>query len=254
MKVISVVNQKGGVGKTTSTVNLASAFSKDGKKTLMIDLDPQGNATTGLGVEKIDLKSSIYNVLIEDEDINNHILKDIRGNLDLLPAKIDLAGAEVELVGKMSRESRLKNRLEKLDADYDLVIIDCPPSLGLLTINALTASDYVIVPIQCEFYALEGVAQLLNTVNLVKQELNSKLEIAAILLTMFDKRINLSEEVANEVRDYFEEKVLKTVIPRNIKLTEAPSYGKTIDEYALNSAGAIAYSLAAKEVMDSGII
>lgn len=253
MAIISIVNQKGGVGKTTTAVNISSFLALENKKILLVDFDPQGNATTGIGIDKMELKNSVYDVLIEDVDIKEVIIKDVYPNLDILPAKIELAGAEVELVGKISRESRLKKNINKIKNEYDAVIIDCPPSLGLLTINALTASDYVIVPIQCEFYALEGLLQLLNTVDLVKNELNPILEIGGIILTMYDSRLKLSEEVMIEVKNYFKDKVFKNVIPRNIKLSEAPSYGKPIDKYDINSKGALAYQKVVKEVIEIGL-
>lgn len=253
MKIISILNQKGGVGKTTTTVNLSSYLAKMGKRVLLIDMDPQGNATTGTGIDKSELEKSIYELLLDDGEIKEVIINK-KENLNILPAKIDLAGAEIELVGKISRETRLKKKLEEVRDQYDVALIDCPPSLGLLTLNALTASDEIIIPIQCEFYALEGLSQLLNTIELVKRELNPKLNIAKILLTMYDKRLKLSEEVSSEIRTYFKNKVFEHVIPRNVKLTEAPSYGKTIDEYDENSKGAKAYSEIAKEVINSGII
>ncbi len=253
MSVISIVNQKGGVGKTTTAVNVSSYLALEGKKILLIDLDPQGNATTGIGLEKTALKHSIYNVIVEEQDIENAIVKDVKSNLDVLPAKIELAGAEVELVGKISRENRLKKSIKGIVDKYDAIVIDCPPSLGLLTINALTASENVIIPIQCEFYALEGLSQLLNTVELVKTELNYDLRIGGILLTMYDSRLKLSEEVVMEIRKYFNDKLFDTMIPRNIKLSEAPGYGKTIDQYAENSKGALAYKKVVKEVIDCGL-
>jgi chromosome partitioning protein len=254
MSVISIVNQKGGVGKTTTSVNLASILSELGKKVLIIDLDPQGNATTGVGIDKNTLEVSVYNMLVSGENIEKHIIKNIDDKLDIIPAKIDLAGAEVELVGKISRESRLKRAVDKVKDHYDAIIIDCAPSLGLLTINSLTASDYVIIPIQCEFYAMEGLAQLLNTIELVKEELNPGLEIAGILLTMYDARLKLSEEVAGEVKKYFGKKLFETIIPRNIKLSEAPSYGMPINKYDSSSRGAAAYREVAKEVITSGYV
>ena len=254
MKIISIVNQKGGVGKTTTAVNLASYIAKEGKKVLLVDLDPQGNATTGIGIDKAELQGSIYDVIVSEDSAELHIISGKYENLDILPSKIDLAGAEIELVGKISRESKLKKSLDKIKGEYDVVIIDCPPSLGLLTLNALNASDYVIIPIQCEFYALEGLTQLINTINLVKAELNPELEIAGILITMFDSRLKLSEEVEKEVRGYFKDKVFESIIPRNIKLSEAPSYGQPIDKYAENSKGAKAYHDVAKEVIKRGII
>ncbi|NLK63379.1 MAG: ParA family protein [Fusobacteria bacterium] len=253
MGIISIVNQKGGVGKTTTAVNVSSFLALQNKKVLLIDLDPQGNATTGLGIDKMGLDNSVYNVLIEDINIENVIIKNLYNNLDVLPAKIDLAGAEIELVGKMSREKKLKKSLDKIKSNYDVIIIDCPPSLGLLTINALSSSDSVIIPIQCEFYALEGLSQLLNTINIVKSELNPELEIGGIILTMFDQRIKLSEEVVKEVKNYFKDKVFETIIPRNVRLSESPSYGKPISEYDQKSKGALAYENVAKEVIKYGL-
>ena len=254
MNIISVVNQKGGVGKTTTTINLASYIAKKNKKVLLVDLDPQGNATTGIGIEKGELNNSIYDILLNDIEPEEVIIKTEYNNIDVIPAKIELAGAEVELVGKISREYKLKKSLNKIKGNYDLIIIDCPPSLGLLTLNALTASKNVIIPIQCEFYALEGVSQLLNTIDLVKEELNETLELGGIILTMYDSRLKLSEEVKLEVENYFKDKVFKTVIPRNIKLSEAPSYGRPIDKYDGNCRGAKAYENLAEEVIENGFI
>ena len=245
-KIVSVANQKGGVGKTTTAVNLSTILAKKGKKVLMIDTDPQGNATSGLGIDK-NTKFSVYDVLINDIDIENTIVSSIVKNLDVCPSNINLAGAEVELVSMMSREQRLKEKLESLKDKYDFIIIDCPPSLGLITLNAFTASNSVLIPVQCEYYALEGLGQLINTINLVKKHLNKSLIVEGALLTMFDIRTNLSNQVVKEVNRYFENKVYKTVIPRNVKLSEAPSYGMPISVYDPRSKGAKSYEKFTKE-------
>lgn len=247
-KVISVANQKGGVGKTTTAVNLSTILAKRGKKVLMIDTDPQGNATSGLGINK-DVKFSVYDVIINDIEIENTLKQTIVKNLELCPSNINLAGAEVELVSMMSREHRLKEKINSQKDKYDYIIIDCPPSLGLITLNAFTASDSVLIPVQCEYYALEGLGQLINTINLVKKHLNKNLTIEGALLTMFDIRTNLSNQVVKEVNKYFENKVYKTVIPRNVKLSEAPSYGMPITVYDPRSKGAKAYDKFAKELI-----
>lgn len=247
-KIISIANQKGGVGKTTTAINLSTVLAKKNKKTLLIDTDPQGNATSGVGIEK-DLEKSIYNVLIEETSINDAILKTNIKNLDICPSTINLAGAEVELVSMMSREMRLKEKLEEIKDEYDYIIIDCPPSLGLITLNGFTASNSVLIPVQCEYYALEGLGQLLNTVKLVKKHLNKNLEIEGALLTMFDTRTNLSKQVVDEVKGYFGDKVYKTVIPRNVKLSEAPSYGMPITVYDPRSKGAKCYDKLGKELI-----
>ena len=247
-KVISVANQKGGVGKTTSTINLSSIFAKKGKKVLIIDGDPQGNATSGLGVNK-KLKKSLYDVLINDVSISECLQKTTVKNLDICPCNIDLAGAEVELVSMISREKRLKDKLDLIKENYDYIFIDCPPSLGLLTLNALTASDYILVPVQCEYYALEGLTQLLNTVKLVKKHLNKDIVVLGAILTMYDARTNLSNEVVVEVRKFFKNHVFKTIIPRNVRLSEAPSYGMSIVEYDEKSKGAESYLALAKEIL-----
>ena len=240
-KIISVANQKGGVGKTTTTVNLSTILAKRGKNILLIDADPQGNATSGLGVTK-EVELSFYDVLIGETEIEETLQDTIIKNLKICPSNISLAGAEVQLVPMMSREQRLKTKLDKVKDKYDYILIDCPPSLGLITLNAFTASDSVLIPIQCEYFALEGLGQLLNTVNLVKKHLNKNLDIEGALLTMYDARTNLSNQVVKEVKKYFENKVYKTVIPRNVRLSEAPSYGMPITEYDPRSKGAKSYA------------
>ena len=247
-KVISVANQKGGVGKTTTTVNLSTLLAKKGKKVLLIDTDPQGNATSGLGVDK-DVELSVYDILVGDTTFEETVQETAIKNLKVCPSNISLAGAEVELVSMMSREQRLKAKLDLVKDQYDYILIDCPPSLGLITLNAFTASDSVLIPVQCEYFALEGLGQLLNTVNLVKKHLNKNLEIEGALLTMYDARTNLSNQVVKEVKKYFEEKVYKTVIPRNVRLSEAPSYGMPISLYDPRSKVAKAYEKFAKELL-----
>ena len=247
-KIISVANQKGGVGKTTTTVNLSTILAKKGKKVLLIDTDPQGNATSGLGVSK-DVELSVYDILIGDTEFDETLQETAIKNLKVCPSNISLAGAEVQLVSMMSREQRLKTKLDKIKDQYDYILIDCPPSLGLVTLNAFTASDSVLIPVQCEYFALEGLGQLLNTVNLVKKHLNKNLEIEGALLTMYDARTNLSNQVVKEVKKYFEDKVYKTVIPRNVRLSEAPSDGMPITVYDPRSKGAKAYEKFAKELL-----
>ena len=247
-KVVSIANQKGGVGKTTTAVNLSTILAKRGKKVLMIDTDPQGNATSGLGIDK-NVSFSVYDVIINDVEIVNTLKKTMIKNLDVCPSNINLAGAEVELVSMMSREQRLKEKIDNLKDNYDYIIIDCPPSLGLITLNAFTASDSVLIPVQCEYYALEGLGQLVNTINLVKKHLNRNLKVEGALLTMFDIRTNLSNQVVKEVNKYFENKVYKTVIPRNVKLSEAPSFGMPISVYDPKSKGAKAYDKFVKEFL-----
>ena len=247
-KIISVANQKGGVGKTTTTVNLSTILAKKGKKVLLIDTDPQGNATSGLGVSK-DVELSVYDILIGDTEFDETLQETAIKNLKVCPSNISLAGAEVQLVSMMSREQRLKTKLDKIKDQYDYILIDCPPSLGLVTLNAFTASDSVLIPVQCEYFALEGLGQLLNTVNLVKKHLNKNLEIEGALLTMYDARTNLSNQVVKEVKKYFEDKVYKTVIPRNVRLSEAPSYGMPITIYDPKSKGARSYEKFAKELL-----
>ena len=247
-KVISVANQKGGVGKTTTTINLSTFLAKKGKKVLLIDADPQGNATSGLGAEK-DVEYSTYDILVGETEIQDTLEKTVIKNLLVCPSNINLAGAEVELVSMMSREQRLKEKIDLIKDKFDYILIDCPPSLGLITLNAFTASDSVLIPVQCEYYALEGLGQLLNTVNLVKKHLNKELQVEGALLTMYDIRTNLSNQVVKEVKKYFGDKVYKTVIPRNVRLSEAPSYGMPITEYDPKSKGAKSYEKFTKEFL-----
>ena len=250
-RIIAIVNQKGGVGKTTTCINLSSCLAAKGEKVLVIDIDPQGNATSGLGINKRKLKQSIYDVLINDVDMNNVILKTDYDNLDICPSNIQLAGAEIELVAIMSREFRLKQAVEPIKDNYDYIIIDCPPSLGLLTVNAFACAHSVLVPIQCEYYALEGLSELTSTIKQVKKFLNKDLEIEGVLLTMFDARTNLSIQVVDEVKKYFPKKVYKTIIPRNVRLSEAPSFGQPIIVYDPKSRGAECYTELAEEVIEN---
>lgn len=251
-KIIAITNQKGGVGKTTTSVNLGACLAYIGKKVLLVDIDPQGNATSGVGIDKADVNQCIYDVLVDDVEVSDIIKQTNVENLRVIPATIQLAGAEIELVPTISREVRLKRALEDVKDHYDYVIIDCPPSLGLLTINALTASDAVIIPVQCEYYALEGLSQLLNTVRLVQKHLNHDLQIEGVLLTMLDARTNLGIQVIEEVKKYFQDKVYRTIIPRNIRLSEAPSHGEPIIIYDPKSRGAEVYLDLAKEVVTNG--
>ena len=237
-----------GVGKTTTSVNLSTILAKKGKKVLMMDADPQGNASSGLGVDK-EVEESVYDILVNDTEVQEVVKKTNIKNLDICPSNINLAGAEVELVSMMSREYRLKEKLDIIKNEYDYIIIDCPPSLGLITLNAFTASDSVLIPVQCEYYALEGLGQLINTINLVKKHLNKNIEIEGALLTMYDIRTNLSNQVVKEVKKYFNDKVYKNVIPRNVKLSEAPSYGMPITIYDPRSKGAKSYEKFAKEFL-----
>ena len=248
-RVIAITNQKGGVGKTTTSINLAAALANNNYRVLLIDMDPQANATQGIGIDRDNIELSTYNIIVEECDMKDVIVPSYIANLDVAPASIDLAGADLELANvKSGREQRLRNALNKVKKNYDYVIIDCPPALGLLNTNALTACDSVLIPVQCEYYALEGLTQLLNTVLLTQSVFNPKLTIEGILLTMLDQRTNLGVEVSQEVRKYFKEKVYKTVIPRNIKLSEAPSEGLAIFDYDNNSEGARSYREFAKEV------
>lgn len=249
VKVIAIANQKGGVGKTTTAVNLAACLAALDRKVLLVDSDPQGNATSGLGFDKRDIKQCIYDTLINDVSMQDVIKHTAYKNLDVVPATIQLAGAEIELVSLMNREGRMKNSLERVKHNYDYVIIDCPPSLGLLTINALTAASSVIIPIQCEFYALEGVTMLMNTIQLVQRNLNPALKLEGVLMTMFDSRTNLSTEVVEDVKKYFKTKMYQTIIPRNVRLSEAPSHGQPVIDYDSKSKGAMVYMELAQEVV-----
>jgi len=249
--ILSFTNQKGGVGKTTSALNIGVYLAELGKKVLLVDLDPQSNLTSGIGMKKEDKKNNIYTVLTGKAKSSESFYSTQIKNLYLIPSSIELAGAEVELVGAMSRENILKKAMDEIRSNFDYIIIDCAPSLGLLTINALTATDQVIIPVQCEYYALEGLGQLTNTIKLVKKNLNPELTVGGVLLTMYDSRTKLSKEVVNEVREFFKSKVFDTVVPRNVRLSEAPSYGKPINIYDPSSSGAKAYRNLAEEIIQN---
>lgn len=251
-KIIAIINQKGGVGKTTTAINLSAALGELGKKVLLIDLDPQGNSSSGLGVEKEQVENCIYDVLLNDVLLQEAIVPEVTAGLDVVPATINLAGAEVELVSEMARENRLKEAVAPMRGHYDYIFIDCPPSLGLLTVNALVAADKLLIPIQCEYYALEGVTKLLESMKRVKSRLNPSIDIFGVLMTMYDGHTNLSKQVVEEVRNYFGDKVFDMVIPRTVKLSEAPSYQQPITQYEPNGKGSIAYMEVAKEVIERG--
>ena len=251
-RVIAITNQKGGVGKTTTAVNLAACLAAAEKKTLLIDMDPQGNATTGFGINPYKAEKSIYDALVNGLTVGDVVMKTELPMLDLAPANIDLTGAEIELVPLEHRETRLRSSIQPQKANYEYIIVDCPPSLGLLTLNTLTAADTILIPMQCEYYALEGVTRLMSTVELVKKSLNPGIKIEGVLLTMYDARTSLCQQVSSEVRTFFQKRVYDTVIPRNVRLSEAPSHGKPIIFYDIKSLGAQAYLSLAKEVMARG--
>ena len=252
-RIIAIANQKGGVGKTTTSINLSASLAAKGKKVLVIDTDPQGNTTSGFGIEKNELENTIYELILGECSIRDCIISDIIKNVSVVPSNVNLAAAEIELIGVDKKEFILKNEVDYVKDDYDFIIIDCPPSLNMLTINSMTTADSVLVPIQCEYYALEGLGQLTNTISSLKQNINEQLEIEGILLTMFDKRTNLSALVYDEVKKFFPEKIFKTVIPRNVRLSEAPSFGEPILSYDKFSKGAFAYKALAKEVIKKNV-
>lgn len=249
-RIIAIANQKGGVGKTTTAINLSACLAEKGKKVLAVDMDPQGNMTSGLGVDKDNAEKTIYDLIIGEADINEVICKEALENLDVIPTNIDLSAAEIELIGVEDKEYIIRNEIHKVKDKYDFVIIDCPPSLSMLTVNAMTTADSILVPIQCEYYALEGLSQLIHTIELVKERLNPELEIEGVVFTMYDARTNLSLQVVENVKDNLNQNIYKTIIPRNIRLAEAPSYGMPINKYDTKSTGAESYRLLAEEVIN----
>ncbi len=249
-RIIAIANQKGGVGKTTTAINLSACLAEKGKKVLSIDMDPQGNMTSGLGMDKDSVEKTVYDLIIGEVQIEEIICKDVLENVDVLPTNIDLSAAEIELIGIDNKEYIIRNEVDKVKNNYDFIIIDCPPSLSMLTINAMTTADSILVPIQCEYYALEGLSQLVHTIELVKERLNSNLEIEGVVFTMYDARTNLSLQVVENVKDNLNQNIYKTIIPRNIRLAEAPSYGMPINLYDPKSSGAESYRLLADEVIE----